>query len=90
MENVSSCIPEADSIENESAPLITWVPIALAGIGLNLWCLWYLLVKWPGAWGRSLPLLGWVFCGIAALLLVSLLSTILNVMFRSSPRKTRG
>jgi hypothetical protein len=26
-------------IQGERAPLITWVPIALAGIGLNLWIL---------------------------------------------------
>jgi hypothetical protein len=74
----------------ECAPLMAWVPIALAGIGLNLWILWYLLVKWPGAWGQPLPLLGWVFCGIAALLLAGLLYTILNAMFRSSPRKIGG
>jgi len=77
-------------MQSQSPPLITGVPIALAGIGLDLWCLWYLLVKWPGAWGQPLPLLGYVFCGIAALLLVGLLYNILNAMFRSSPRKIGG
>jgi hypothetical protein len=48
------------------------------------------MVKWPGAWGQSLPLLIYVFCGMSALLLVSLLYTILNAMFRSSPRKIGG
>jgi len=38
-----------------------WAPIALAGIGLNLWILWYLLVKWPGTTGQPLPLIGYVF-----------------------------
>ena|GEM_PF-7107482 len=65
------------------------VPIALAGIGLNLWILWYLLVKWPGAWGQPLPLLGYVFSGMSALLLVGLLYTILNAMFRSPSRTIR-
>jgi len=77
-------------MKGESAPLITWVPIALAGIGLNLWCLWYLLVKWPGVTGQPLPLLGYVFSGMSALLLLGLLYTILNAMFRSSPRKIGG
>ena len=86
MENLSSSIP-VDRMQSQSAPLITWVPIALAGIGLNLWILWYLLVKWPGAWGRPLPLIGYVFCGISALLLVGLLAMILHAMFRSSSRK---
>jgi len=31
-------------MDRESAPIMAWVPIALAGIGLNLWILWYLLV----------------------------------------------
>jgi len=74
-------------MQDDNAPLISWVPIALAGIGLNMWILWYLLVKWPGAWGQPLPLLGYVFCVMSAMLLVGLLYTILNAMFRSPPRK---
>jgi hypothetical protein len=77
-------------MQDESAPLITWVPIALAGIGLCLWCLWHLLVKWPGAWGQPLPPLGYLFSGIAALLLVGLLTTILKGMFGTSPREKGG
>jgi hypothetical protein len=65
-------------------PLLTWVPITLAGIGLNLWILWYLLVKWPAAWSQPLPLIGYLFCGMAALLLAGLLYTILStsIIFR--------
>ncbi|NYT07794.1 MAG: hypothetical protein GKC05_06030 [Methanomicrobiales archaeon] len=47
-------------------------------------------MKWPGAWGQPLPLLGYMFCGMAAPLLVGLLSTILNAVFRSSLRKIGG
>jgi hypothetical protein len=42
-------------MQGESAPLIYWVPIALAGIGLNLWILGYLLVKWPGSYRAISP-----------------------------------
>lgn len=60
-------------MQGESGSWITWVPIVLAGIGLNIWILLYLFVKWPGATDQPLPILGYVLGGISALILVVLM-----------------
>ena len=60
---------------------LQWLPIALAGIGLNVGILWYLLVEWPMETGHSLSLLDYAFSGISVVLIIGLSANLLNAIF---------
>ena len=77
-------------MQGESEPLIYWVPAALVGIGLCLWILWHLLIRWPAAWGQPLPPLGLVFGGAAGLLLVGLVTMTIKGTLSGPTREKRS
>ena len=74
----------SDMMYDDSGYWLQWLPIVLAGIGLNFGILWYLLVEWPTKTAQSLPLLGYGFSGISILVIAGLLANILNAMFGSA------
>jgi len=76
-------------MQNESEPLIYWVPAALVGIGLCLWILWHLLPL-TAAWGQPLPPIGLVFSGAAGLLLVGLMTMTIKGTLSGPTREKRG
>ncbi len=76
--------------KGESASWITWLPIALAGIGFNLWILWYLLVDWLGLTGQPVPVLGYLISGASVLVIVAFFGYIFKGMFGESPARKGG
>jgi hypothetical protein len=72
---------------------LRWIPVAMIGIGFDLWILWYLLVEFPAACARltiesqghatcTLNTGGYIVAGLAAVVLIGLIGYTLKGLFQ--------